>query len=61
MKTIALLTITPDKAMMPIDEKNEKGVRWDDKDLNIKWPIKKPILSKKDKNNFSFKKYLKII
>tara|TARA_B100000214_G_C23579484_1_gene451131 strand:- start:56 stop:580 length:525 start_codon:yes stop_codon:yes gene_type:complete len=43
------------------DKKSEKGIKWDDKDLNIKWPIKNPILSKKDKNNFSFKKYLENI
>ena len=30
--------------------KSEKTLRWNDKTLNIKWPIKKPILSTKDKN-----------
>ena len=30
---------------------SESGVIWNDKKLKIKWPIKKPILSKKDKNN----------
>ena len=25
-----------------------KGKRWDDKEFNIKWPIKNPIISKKD-------------
>ena len=42
---------------------NEVGLNWKDKDLNIKWPIKKPILSQKDKNNMTFmefkKKYIK--
>jgi len=28
----------------------ESGVRWDDPFFNIKWPIKDPILSEKDKN-----------
>ena len=28
------------------DEKSETTIKWDDKFLNIKWPIKKPILSK---------------
>ena len=37
------------------DAKSEIGVKWDDNDLNIKWPIKKPILSNKDKNNLLFK------
>ena len=39
------------------DKENEVGILWNDKDLNIKWPIKNPILSKKDKNNITFKEY----
>ena len=31
------------------DQKSEITLKWDDKDLKIKWPIKKPILSKKDR------------
>ena len=30
------------------DQKSEITLKWDDKDLKIKWPVKKPILSKKD-------------
>ena len=40
-------------------KKNELGILWNDKDINIKWPVKKPILSKKDSKNISFKDYLK--
>ena len=29
-------------------------------DLKIKWPIKNPIVSHKDKNNIRFKDYLKL-
>ncbi len=31
------------------DQKSETTLSWNDKNLKIKWPIKKPILSKKDK------------
>ena len=31
------------------DQKSETTLTWNDKNLKIKWPIKKPILSKKDK------------
>ncbi len=37
--------------------KSEIGIIWNDKDLNIKWPIKKPIVSKKDKKNLTFKEF----
>tara|TARA_B100000029_G_scaffold269629_1_gene264963 strand:+ start:1061 stop:1597 length:537 start_codon:yes stop_codon:yes gene_type:complete len=39
---------------------NELGIIWNDKNLKIKWPTKKPIVSKKDKNNLSFKNFCKI-
>ena len=38
-------------------KKNEIGILWNDKTLKIKWPIKKPIISSKDKNNITFEKY----
>ena len=40
---------------------NEMGIKWNDKKLKIKWPKKKLIISKKDRNNLSFEEYLKII
>ena len=41
------------------DQNSEMGIKYDDKDLNIKWPIKNPIVSLKDKKNITFKKYKK--
>ena len=38
-------------------KESEAGIKWNDKDININWPIKNPILSKKDRNNKSFKFY----
>ena len=35
--------------------KSEKAVLWNDKDLKIKWGIKKPIISKKDRSAQKFK------
>jgi len=37
--------------------KNEVGILWNDDVIKIKWPVKKPIVSKKDKNNLTFKKF----
>ena len=36
------------------DKNSETTIKWDDKNLNIKWPIKKPLLSKKDKVGIRF-------
>lgn len=33
------------------DGTDTRAVAWDDPDLNIKWPIKNPIISDRDKNN----------
>ncbi|MDC3049291.1 dTDP-4-dehydrorhamnose 3,5-epimerase [bacterium] len=37
---------------------NETGILWNDKNLKIKWPINKPILSLKDKKNLNFNEFL---
>jgi dTDP-4-dehydrorhamnose 3,5-epimerase len=39
------------------DIKSESGIAWNDPDLSINWPIKKPTLSSKDRLNKSFKFY----
>ena len=38
-------------------QKSEITLKWNDKDLKIKLPTKKPILSNKDKNGMSFAEY----
>lgn len=38
---------------------SEIGIMYNDIDLKIKWPLKKPIISNKDKKNLSFKEYKK--
>tara|TARA_B100000780_G_scaffold278535_1_gene252407 strand:+ start:1111 stop:1629 length:519 start_codon:yes stop_codon:yes gene_type:complete len=35
-------------------EASETTLKWNDKNLNINWPLKNPILSKKDKAGISF-------
>jgi dTDP-4-dehydrorhamnose 3,5-epimerase len=37
------------------NKESEVSIAWNDKDLKIKWPTKKPILSKKDSTNKSFR------
>ena len=39
------------------NKKSEVGIAWNDPDLNINWPIKKPTLSSKDKLNKFFNFY----
>ena len=36
----------------------ELGLLWNDPDLGINWPVSKPILSDKDKNNLTFKEFI---
>ena len=40
--------------------KHEVGILWNDKDLKIRWPIKNPIISNKDKKNIKFSAYKKL-
>ena len=40
--------------------KHEVGILWNDKDLKIKWPIKNPVISKKDKKNMKFTDFKKL-
>ena len=42
------------------DAVSEKAIKYNDTKLNIKWPIKKPIISKKDKKNLKFSEYKKL-
>jgi dTDP-4-dehydrorhamnose 3,5-epimerase len=42
------------------DQKSEKTLAWNDQKVSIKWPIKNPILSNKDKNlSLNLKDFLK--
>ena len=34
-----------------VEAKNQYSFKWNDPKINIKWPIKKPILSKRDQNS----------
>ncbi len=57
--TLSDQTIVHYKCSNYRDKNSEVGILWNDKDLNIKWPIKKGIISEKDKNNYSFKDFKK--
>jgi dTDP-4-dehydrorhamnose 3,5-epimerase len=37
---------------------NERGIIWNDPDLNIKWPVINPILSAKDQKNITLKQFM---
>ena len=40
------------------NKKYEIGILWNDRDLNIKWPVKNPLISLRDKKNVTFGKFL---
>lgn len=42
-------------------KKSEIGILWNDKNIGIKWPIKQPIISKKDKKNLSFEDFKRLL
>ena len=39
------------------DQKSEVTIKWNDKNLKIKWPTKKPILSEKDRLGIGLSEY----
>ncbi|MBE0676936.1 MAG: dTDP-4-dehydrorhamnose 3,5-epimerase [Bacteroidales bacterium] len=39
---------------------HEVGIKWNDSDLSIDWPGTSPVLSEKDKNNMTFKEFLRM-
>jgi dTDP-4-dehydrorhamnose 3,5-epimerase len=43
------------------NKKTEIGLIWNDEDLKIKWPVANPIISKKDKQNFSFTEFKQLV
>jgi len=40
-------------------KENECGLLWNDKTLNIKWPVEEPVLSEKDKHNITLREFIK--
>ena len=40
-------------------KESETGILWNDRNINIKWPTKKPLVSDKDKNNITFDEFIK--
>lgn len=39
----------------------EYGIMWNDKDLNLNWPTKKPIISDKDNTNSTLQDYIRVL
>ena len=42
------------------NKNSEFGILWNDKKIKINWPIKKPVISEKDKKNFLFDDFIKM-
>jgi len=39
-------------------KQHEEGLLWNDEDLKIKWPVKTPFLSEKDRSNMTLKEFI---
>jgi len=55
--TLAKKTIINYKCSEFYHKKSEVSLIWNDKTININWPVKKPIVSKKDKMGLNFKDF----
>ena len=33
------------------DGANERGIAWDDPDVNVSWPVREPLVSDRDRSN----------
>ena len=54
--TITDVTEVEYKVTAEYSSEHDRGIRWDDRDIGIEWPIRNPILSRKDAdNNFEWK------
>jgi dTDP-4-dehydrorhamnose 3,5-epimerase len=42
------------------DKKSETSIKWSDKTIGIKWPVKKPKISNKDNDAISFESFTKL-
>ena len=42
------------------DKKSETSIKWSDKTIDIKWPVKKPKISNKDNDAISFESFTKL-
>ena len=49
----------PDIKVTVVDLNSQRIADWNDKDLRISWPIKKPKVSAKDKKLMSYKDFIK--
>ena len=43
------------------NKKYETGILWKDRDLKIKWPVRNPLISLRDKKNITYNKFLNSI
>lgn len=40
------------------NKEHERGLMWNDNDMNINWPVENPVLSEKDQRNMTLKEFV---